>query len=338
MGWKGLDEPPYYDLEEERVLEEIRRLNARRVLIQLPEGLRPHAFKLTERLEGTGAEIFLVGDSCYGACDLAIHQAESLGVSLLIHYGHSRMLPDTEIPVLYIEAVSKVDLKPAIERSLPLIEGWERIGLTTTVQHIHKLGEVAELLRGRGMEPHIGKGGFGLLRPGMVTGCNYSSATSIAEIVDGYLFIGGGRFHPVGLALATGKRVVAADPYLASASIIEESEIRRIIMRRLAAIEAAKYARRYCIVVSLKPGQLHLKEALNIKSALEMRGKKAVILCLDEVRAEALNNFTEAEAFIDTACPRIALDGLEDLRKPFLTLREAEALIGLRSVEEVWRY
>ncbi len=333
-----MDEPPCYDLEEERVIEEIRRLDARRVLVQLPDGLRPHAFKLTERLEGAGAEIFLAGDSCYGACDLAIRQAESLGVNLLIHYGHNRMLPDVEIPVLYIEAASKVDLKPAVERSLPLIEGWERVGLTTTVQHIHKLGEVAEMLRGRGMEPYIGKGGFGLLRPGVVTGCNYSSAISIMEIVDGYLFIGGGRFHPIGLALATGKRVVAADPYLGSAFIIEESEIRRIIMRRLAAIESARYADRYCIVVGLKPGQLHLQEALNMKRALEARGKRAVILCLDEVRAEALNNFTEAEVFIDTACPRIALNGLEDLRKPFLTLREAEALIGLRGVEEIWRY
>lgn len=333
-----MDEPPCYDLEEERVIEEIKRLDARRVLIQLPDGLRPYAFKLAERLEGTGAEIFLVGDSCYGACDLAIRQAETLDASLLIHYGHSRMLPDAEIPVLYIEAFSKVDLRPAVERSLPLMEGWERVGLTTTVQHIHKLGEVAEILRGEGMEPHIGKGEPSLLRPGMVTGCNYSSATSIMEIVDGYLFIGGGRFHPLGLALATGKRVVAADPYLASAFIIEESEIRRIIMRRLAAMESARYAERYCIVVSLKPGQLHLQEALNMKGELEVRGKKAVILCLDEVRAEALNNFTEAEVFIDTACPRIALDGLEDLRKPFLTLREAEALIGLRSLEEIWRY
>lgn len=337
MGWRGEDELPSYDLEEEHVMEEIRRLNSRRVLIQLPDGLRPHALKLAERLEeNTGAEILLSGDSCYGACDLALHQARSLEAHLLVHYGHGRMLPDGEIPVLYIEARSEVDPKPAVERALTLIQGWERVGLTTTAQHAHGLGEVEEILRGKGIEPHIGKGS-GLKRAGLVTGCDYGSAISIMEIVDGYLFLGGGRFHPMGLALATGKRVVAADPYMASAFIIDEEEIRRMTMRRLAAMEAARGAERFLIVVSLKPGQFHLKEALNLKTALEGHGKRAVILCLDEVRAEVLNNFTEAEAFIDTACPRIALDGLGDLHKPLLTLGEAEAMLGLRSVEEVWR-
>ncbi len=335
MAWKGVDETPAYDLEVERVLEEVRRLDARRVLIQLPDGLRPQTFTLVERLrEGTGAEIFIAGGSCYGACDLALSQADSLKADLIVHYGHNRMLPDMEVPVLYIEARSRVDPKPAVEKALPLMEGWRRIGLTTTVQHIHRLREVEEMLRERGMEPLIGRGRSRLSRDGLVTGCDYDSALSIVKMVEGYLFIGGGRFHAIGLAFATGRRVVAADPHLASAFTIEESEIKRMLMRRAAALEAAKRAKRFCIVVSLKPGQLHLEEALNLKTGLERHGKEAVILCLDEVRAEALNNFTEAEAFIDTACPRIALDGLEDLRKPFLTLREAEALIGLKGVEE----
>lgn len=339
MNWNGEEEPPSYDLEEGRVIEEIRRLNARRVLVQLPDGLRPRAFKLAERLrEGTGAEILLSGDSCYGACDLALRQADSLDAHLLVHYGHSRMLPDGEIPVLYIEARSEVDLKPAVEKALPLIKGWEKVGLTTTIQHVHKLGEVEEILRDRGIEPHIGRGGSSLLKAGTVIGCDYGSALSILRIVDGYLFIGGGRFHPIGLALATGKRVVAADPYIISAFPIEESELNRLIMRRLAAMEAARKARSFYIVVSLKPGQFHLKDALNLKVALEERGRKAAILCLDEVRVDVLNNFTDADAFIDTACPRIALDGLEGLSRPFITLKEAEAMIGLRSMEEVWRY
>ena len=335
---KGVDESPDYDLEMERVSEEIRRLRAGRVLIQLPDGLRPLALRLAERLgEETGAEIFLVGDSCYGACDLALRQAGILEAHLLVHYGHSRMLPDAEIPVLYVEARSRLDPRPAVERALPLMDGWKRVGLATTAQHIHRLGEVEELLRDRGKEPHIGHGGSRFMRGGAVTGCDYSSAASILERVDGYLFIGGGRFHPMGLALATGKRVVAADPYTASAFAIEEGEINRMIMRRMAAIESARGAKRLCIVVSLKPGQFRLREALNLKAALEEHGRKAVILCLDEVRAESLNNFTEAEAFIDTACPRIAIDGLEDLRKPLLTLREAEAMIGLRGIDETWR-
>lgn len=100
-----------YDLEVQRVVDEIKIYGARKVLIQLPDGLRPMAFTLTEELkQNTGAEVFLSGDSCYGACDLALHQAEVLDVNLIIHYGHSRFVDDRSIPVVYIEARMDFDV------------------------------------------------------------------------------------------------------------------------------------------------------------------------------------------------------------------------------------
>ena len=40
-----------YDLELERVSSEIARLEAQRILLQLPDGLRHKAFKLAESLK-----------------------------------------------------------------------------------------------------------------------------------------------------------------------------------------------------------------------------------------------------------------------------------------------
>ncbi len=94
-----------YDLETERAADEIRRLDARRVLVQLPDGLRPGGLTLARELrELTGATVILSGDSCYGACDLALTQADAVGADLIIHYGHSPMLQAPGTPVLYIEA------------------------------------------------------------------------------------------------------------------------------------------------------------------------------------------------------------------------------------------
>jgi len=326
-----------YDLEEERVAGEIRRRGAKRVLVQLPDGLRPTAFTLAKTLTRlTGAEMLLSGDSCYGACDVALSQAEAVGADLIVHYGHSGMLEETGTHVLYVHAKMDFDVDSLVETALPLVESWRRIGLAATVQHVHKLGEVAESLRRAGHEAIIGPGNGRTPQDGQILGCDYHTAQAIADGVDGYIFIGGGRFHPLGLAAATGKPVVVADPYLMSSETIRDKDIMRLAKRRMAAIDAAKEARRLGIVVSLKPGQYQPDAAESLRNRLEEAGYETVIICLDEVGAAQLGDFTEADAFVITACPRIALDGLADIGKPLLTMNEAQIVLGEKRWEQVW--
>ena len=74
-----------YDFEIDKIITEIDKKKAKKVLLQLPDGLRPYAFQLAETIKKVKKiEIILSGDSCYGACDLAIRQANELNVDLLI--------------------------------------------------------------------------------------------------------------------------------------------------------------------------------------------------------------------------------------------------------------
>ena len=78
-----------YDLELDRAIEEIKKIKAKRVCIQLPDGLKPEAQKIADALkEKTRAEIIIWLGSCYGACDIP-KQVEDLKVDLLIQWGHS---------------------------------------------------------------------------------------------------------------------------------------------------------------------------------------------------------------------------------------------------------
>jgi 2-(3-amino-3-carboxypropyl)histidine synthase len=78
-----------YDLELDRVAEEIRKNKALNVCIQLPDGLKPEAKKIADELENkTGATIMIWMGSCYGACDIPLVVKE-LGVDLLVQWGHS---------------------------------------------------------------------------------------------------------------------------------------------------------------------------------------------------------------------------------------------------------
>jgi 2-(3-amino-3-carboxypropyl)histidine synthase len=325
-----------YDFETERVAGEIRSRGARRVLAQLPDGLRPYAFDLVESLsKETGAEVILSGDSCYGACDLASRQTSELDADLLVHYGHTPFV-ETDIPVLYVEARIPVDVAALVKAALPLMDGWRCVALATTVQHAHQLGEVADALRAAGKEPYTGKGGGKTPLDGQVLGCMYAAATAVPAEVDGFLFVGGGNFHPLGLALSSGKPVVIANPYNGTVTPLGDSELMQLAKRRAAAIAYAKNAKRIGILVSSKPGQAAMEMARGVRDKLNARGISAFLIYLDEVKPQTLENFSEADAFVDTACPRIALDGVPGVARPILTLPEVSVLTGDRTWEDLW--
>ena len=78
-----------YDLEVERVIDEIRKQDAKLVCLQLPDGIKPKAEELQKAIEKeTTAQIVIWGGSCYGSCDLPL-EVKRLGVDLLVHFGHS---------------------------------------------------------------------------------------------------------------------------------------------------------------------------------------------------------------------------------------------------------
>jgi len=78
-----------YDLELEKVKAEIKKSKAKKVCLQLPDGLKPKATEIAQELEKeTSAKIMIWSGSNFGACDIPI-QLEKLGIDLLINFGHS---------------------------------------------------------------------------------------------------------------------------------------------------------------------------------------------------------------------------------------------------------
>ncbi len=325
----------HFDLEEERVKQEILRLGAKRVLIQLPEGLKPEAPRIAKAVEKTGALPIVSADPCYGACDLATADAESLGVDMTIHYGHSKMVKYERVPTIYIEARATVSVDEAVEKALPLLEKWRKIGLATTVQHVQTLDLVGELLTRAGKTVIVGDAGR-LNYPGQVIGCNYSNAQSVAKDVEAFLFVGGGLFHAIGVALSTQKPTIVADPYDNRAFSIDK-EAQKIVKQRWASIEEAKKATSFAVIVGLKLGQKKLEEALQVKRKLEEGGKTVILFAAEEVTPEALMEFPSIDAYVNTACPRISFDDAARFRKPVLTVNEALVVVNALSWEELCR-
>jgi len=254
---------------------------------------------------------------------------------LLVHYGHSEMMPQQRVPIIYIEAKTALSVKPAVKRALPLLKTWKRVGLVTTVQHVDMLGEARATLLEAGKSVAVGDARR-LKHAGQVTGCDYSNATAVAKDVDAFLFVGGGRFHALGVALATSKPTVVADPYEQRAYSVDD-EVRRVLKRRWASIHDAENAEQFGVLIGLKGGQKRTDEALRVKERLERRGRKVTLIAAREITPEVLMQFPAVGAFVNTACPRIALDDTSKFRKPVLTPNETWVVIGELTWEELLR-
>jgi 2-(3-amino-3-carboxypropyl)histidine synthase len=299
----------------------------------MPEGLKPEAPKIAKIVEKTGALAIISTDPCYGACDIAVTEAEGLGVDLIVHFGHAKMVKHEPIPTIYVEARATAAVDLAVEQALPLLKDYTTVGLATSVQHLQMLNQARELLTRAGKTVIVGDSGQ-MGYAGQVTGCNYSNAKSIAGEVEAFLFVGGGIFHALGIALSTSKPTIVADPYDNRAYLINV-QAKKILQQRFAIIQEAKNAGKFGIFVGLKPGQKHLDNALRMKELAEKNGKAAYLLAAREINPETLLEFPSIDAYVNTACPRVSLEATGKFQKPVLTVNEFMVVCGESSWENM---
>src|SRR5664280_2790029 len=322
-----------FDFEEDRIKQEITKLDAKRVLLQMPEGLKPEAPKLAKIIEKCGALAIISADPCYGACDIAVGEAEGLGVDLIVHFGHAKMVKHESVPTIYVEARATVTVDKAVEQSIPLLSSYTSVGLATSVQHLQALNQAREILTRAGKTVIVGDTGQ-IAYPGQVSGCNYTNTKSIADEVEAFLFVGGGMFHALGIALSTSKPTFIADPYDNRVYPIN-AEAQKILKQRFASIQEAKNAKKFGIFVGLKPGQKHLDSALRMKELAEKNGRTAYLLAAREINPETLLEFPSIDAYVNTACPRVSLEATGKFGKPVLTVNEFMVVCGESSWENM---
>jgi 2-(3-amino-3-carboxypropyl)histidine synthase len=324
-----------YLLEEAKIVEEVRRRGSKRLLLQLPEGLKPIGFKLARFLEEQlRVEVFVSGDPCYGACDLALDPKRHVGADLLIHVGHAEI--PGEFPgenVLYVEARSDAPIDEVMEKAVSMLAEEHRIGLASNIQHIHQLPRAKEILEKNGKDVLVG-GASGWLRySGQVLGCDYGSVRRIAGNVDAIVVLSGGDFHAIGIPLATGKRTIVVDPFEQTARDMTDA-CRQLLRKRWISIERFKEKQRIGVIVGLKSSQMNIALARRLKQLLNENGKAAILVCATEIIPEALDSFTDLEAYVEVSCPRISTDDQERYRKPILNPEELMVAIGKKSWED----
>ena len=332
---------PYDDM-----IELIRSRSYRSILAQIPEGLKREAKNLSQILsKETDTEVWIDGEPCFGACDHAGIRAEALGMDAVIHLGHAEIpsMDQTDsVPVHFFPVEMVMDEEvflEGLEDFLNSVDAKE-IGLVSTVQHMDLLKKASDKLEEAGRQVHIGDPGPREAYGGQVLGCSFHSARSISESISLYLYIGTGRFHPMGLYLTTKKPVWLLNPLSGKVSMFESGALDRFMRKRYAAITKAKEMiqsdQDLCIVVTTKPGQRRMGLARELEKIVIDSGYHATLVDIDLLDPMKIRSLG-CKICCSTACPRIAVDDSDQYLLEGITLLtpvELKIALGLMSWDD----
>ena len=111
--------PSNYNFEIKKTLWRIEKIRQKIVALQFPEGLLMYSCIISDIIQKFSRveDVLIMGDVTYGACCVDDYSAVALGCDMLVHYGHSCLVPvnKTSIPVQYVFVDIDIDVSHLIE-------------------------------------------------------------------------------------------------------------------------------------------------------------------------------------------------------------------------------
>ncbi|OEU23273.1 Diphthamide_syn-domain-containing protein [Fragilariopsis cylindrus CCMP1102] len=325
------------------------------IALQMPEGLLLYATVLSDVLQrlviatnittlttqstGNNEQLLTVsvlGDVTYGACCVDDLGARALGCDLLVHYGHSCLVPiqHTVIPCLYVFVEITIDVPHLNSKSKPNNKNNIIVYLLGTIQFRHALMEARRLLRDD--ERYLYNVSIPQakpLSPGEVLGCTSPVLTKTTTISGGddeqepiqtqiVLFIADGRFHLESTMISNPHihKFYRYDPY--PKKLTEETyNNKQMKTLRYNAILKAKKAIAvksnnnttstcvFGIILGTLGRQGNPALLTKIQTQLTIRNIKSFVMLASEITPIKLALFkSKISVWIQIACPRLSVD------------------------------
>jgi 2-(3-amino-3-carboxypropyl)histidine synthase len=95
-----MDYETYYNLEIEKISENILKNDFKKIILQFPDGLKQFSNQVVDKLEKltkkVNCDFFIYFGTCFGACDIPLHLKE-LNFDLCVQFGHNIYIKKKDI-------------------------------------------------------------------------------------------------------------------------------------------------------------------------------------------------------------------------------------------------
>lgn len=323
--------PKNYNFELHKTIWRIKQTNSKTVALQFPEGLLMFACTIADIIEQfTEAETVIMGDVTYGACCVDDFSARALGADLMVHYGHSCLIPidTTAIKMLYVFVDIKIDNQHLINTIRCNFKAGTTLAMVSTIQFVAALQSVHHVLAG---EFNVLIPRSKPLSPGEILGC---TSPKMSQDVEALIYVGDGRFHLESAMIANPSlKAYQYDPY-SKRFTLELYDHSTMQKTRREAIVKASSAKQFGLILGTLGRQGSPKVLDFLQDTMKTAGMKVVIVMLSEIFPAKLKLFTDVDAWVQVACPRLSIDWGGAFEKPLLTPYEASVALNLSRWQE----
>uniref|UniRef100_A0A8C2TJW0 2-(3-amino-3-carboxypropyl)histidine synthase subunit 1 n=1 Tax=Coturnix japonica TaxID=93934 RepID=A0A8C2TJW0_COTJA len=306
--------PSNYNFEIPKTIWRIRQAGAKRVALQMPEGLLMFACTIADIIERfTDAEAVVMGDVTYGACCVDDFTAKALGADFLVHYGHSCLIPidaTRGLKMLYVFVDIKIDTSHFLDTIRFNFTAGSSLALVSTIQFVAAVQAASQELQSqyKVCVPQCKP-----LSPGEILGC---TSPRLTQDTDAIIYLGDGRFHLESIMIANpGIPAYRYDPY---SKVFSQEHYAHDRMReaRQAAIRSATRAQCWGLLL----GTLGRQGSPSILQVLHPGGPHTSLW--------GSYSRCSPRRWVQIACPRLSIDWGEAFSKPLLTPYEAAVALG----------
>lgn len=335
--------PSNYNFEIHKTVWRIKEAKATRVALQFPEGLLLYASVISDILEKfAGVSTIIMGDVTYGACCVDDYTARALGADFMVHYAHSCLVPIdvSTIKMLYVFVDIQIDLAHFVATVKHNFPPGFKLAMISTIQFAASLQAAKAQLSDQ--FPNLAVPQAKPLSPGEVLGC--TSPKLNPEDYQAIIYLGDGRFHLESMMISNATLpAYRYDPYSKIFSS-EKYDINLMHNIRKQAIDTAKKATRYGVILGTLGRQGSPAILTRLEERLSALSIPFITVLLSEISLPKLSLMTHSaenpegvETWVQIACPRLSIDwGATFGGVPLLNAYEALVALGVSEFLSVY--
>ncbi|KAF2139399.1 uncharacterized protein K452DRAFT_360626 [Aplosporella prunicola CBS 121167] len=344
----ALQFPDHMLVDAPRVYEALRRgLSAARRggadgVEHVARGLEEVGLDATKEKDEEDAEpeeqLYILGDTSYGACCVDEIAAEHVDADVVVHYGRSCLSPTARLPVIYVFTTRPLELEPVVEvfkQTYP--DKDQKIVLMADIPYSGHLPALHGRLQ---QERYTGLYLTSILHNPSSPLPNRTVPDEVQEntaaLRDYELF------HvsdpPTSLLLTLSSRVgniniYPTDTAKPTQTLLASSA--RTLSRRYALLTRLTTVPVFGILINTLSVANYMHVLSHVKEQIEAAGKKSYTFVVGKVNAAKVANFSEVEGWVVIGCWESSLIESKDFWKPIIT--PFELSLALKSDEErVW--
>ncbi|KAF8057552.1 putative diphthamide synthesis protein-domain-containing protein [Lyophyllum atratum] len=339
-----------------RTAEEIIHGDYKRIALQFPDELLHDSVPIYRRLKakiGEGRELYVLADTSYGrqAPVIPVHDmpccvdevaAQHVDAHAVVHYGHACLTQTSRLPVIYVFGHKPFDVSACVTSVLIFFtqhvenlgreegaRGVNAILLKHEVGYTHAADNLHHILQDA-FKPL----GIKILYERIATsslpassshpqGSPVESASSNTVL----LYIGGESLTLTNFLMTHGlSEVFAYDP-TTGATRLASGHTNRLLMRRYAAVQRARDADVFGILVGTLGVASYLPLIRHLRALLSRNRKKSYTISVGKLNPAKLANFLEIECFVLVACPENSIIEAKEFLRPIVTPFELEVAL-----------